>query len=215
MCQACWHAVRTLRAPCCRVCGDELPTWRDLDEVCSRCVGTPTPLDRARGAAVYDGALRHIIHAFKYEGRRSLAAPLGALLLQAGHDVLTGATCTIPVPLFPVRRLARGFNQARDLARRLPLPVVSCLWRTRHTTPQEHLGAEARRRNVHGVFCVSPLLPARIRSRVLDGQVVVLVDDVRTTGSTLEQCAAVLKAAGAREVRALTVAIAPRRQARA
>ncbi len=102
----------------------------------------------------------------------------------------------------------RGFNQAGDLARRLPLPVLSALWRVRATLPQEHLTAAARQRNVRDAFRIAPWLTTRTRQRLIEGHAVVLIDDVRTTGATLDQCALALKAAGAREVRALTVAIA-------
>jgi predicted amidophosphoribosyltransferase len=120
----------------------------------------------------------------------------------------------VPVPLHPWRRLSRGFNQARDLAAQLPLEVAPVLWRVRATKPQEHLTAAARRRNVHGVFAVSPLLTSRQRTRLLEDRVVVLIDDVRTTGATLDQCASALKAAGVREVRAITIAIARPREPR-
>ncbi|MEQ1731297.1 MAG: phosphoribosyltransferase family protein [Vicinamibacterales bacterium] len=129
-------------------------------------------------------------------------------MLAAGHDLLDDAACTIPVPLHPIRRVTRGFNQARLLARRLPLPVMPALWRIRATQPQESLSAAARQRNVRGAFRLSALLSARTRARFVEGRIVVLIDDVRTTGATLEHCAAVLKDAGAREVRALTVAVA-------
>jgi predicted amidophosphoribosyltransferase len=101
--------------------------------------------------------------------------------------------------------MRRGFNQADDLAQRLDLPVVHALWRPRPTAPQTGLHAAARRRNVRDAFALSPLLVGMARKRLLDARIV-LVDDVRTTGATLDACAAVLKAAGAREVRALTVA---------
>ena len=131
----------------------------------------------------------------------------------AGSDVLPGTACAVPVPLHPWRRLQRGFNQAADLAAALDLPVVHALWRARATCPQAGLSARARRRNVAGAFRLSPLLRAHTRDTLLRDRVVLLVDDVRTTGATLNACAAVLKAAGAREVRALTVARAapPRR----
>ncbi|MEQ1758789.1 MAG: ComF family protein [Vicinamibacterales bacterium] len=174
----------------------------------------PHAVDLTRAAAVYHGPLRRIIHAYKYEGRRSLARPLGDLLQAAGGDLLRDASCVVPVPLHPLRRVSRGFNQARELALTLPLPTVTALWRVRATQPQEHLTAAARHHNVRGAFRVSPLLGHRVHERLIRNQVVVLVDDVRTTGATLNQCARVLKDAGAREVRALTVALArPHRSA--
>ena len=162
--------------------------------------------DARRANGNYDGALRHIIHAFKYEGRRSLARPLGAILKSSGADQLRDARCVVPVPLYPWRRLRRGFNQAADLARQLDLPVVHALWRTRSTLAQTGLTASARRRNVHRAFRLSPFLSRRRRAAFIDDAIVVLVDDVMTTGATLTACAGVLHDAGAREVRLLTVA---------
>jgi ComF family protein len=211
VCASCWDAVRRLRPPLCSRCGDELVSWRhsaDGASRCQRCRRLALALDTGRAAADYDGAIRRVIHAFKYQGRRSLATPLGAMLRAAGADMLADASCTIPVPLHPLRRLARGFNQAADLARTLPVPCIHALRRTRRTAPQEQLTAAARQRNVRNAFGVSPLLRSRTRAQFIAGQVVVLVDDVRTTGATLEHCARALKNAGAREVRALTVAIA-------
>jgi ComF family protein len=124
----------------------------------------------------------------------------------AGHDVLDGIDCIVPVPLHPWRRMRRGFNQAADLARTLGPPVRSLLWRRRATVPQADLPAAERRRNVAGAFRLSPLPASRSRDAVR-GQVVLLVDDVRTTGATLHACAEVLAAAGAHEVRALTAAV--------
>jgi ComF family protein len=162
----------------------------------------PPAFDCARAAGDYDGSLRTIVHAFKYDDRRSLADPLAALMRAAGSLLLQDADCVVPVPLHPWRRLRRGFNQANALAQRLQLPVVHALWRTRPTPPQAGLGGAARRRNVRHAFRLSPFLR---RARLVDA-CIVLVDDVRTTGATLDACARVLKEAGAREVRALTVA---------
>lgn len=154
----------------------------------------------------YDGALRDIIHAFKYEGRRSLARPLGAMLRDAGADALRGASCVVPVPLHPWKRLRRGFNQAADLSQHLGPPVVHALWRARVTLSQAGLTATGRQRNVRGAFRVSPWLSRATRERLVADRVVVLIDDVKTTGATLEACAEVLKGAGVREVRTLTLA---------
>ena len=187
-----------------------LPSWRVLDPpraMCPACRRRPPgAVEAARSAGEYDGALRQIIHAFKYEARRSLAPPLGELLREAGGDLLREASCVVPVPLHPWRRLHRGFNQAADLAAALPIPVVHALWRRRMTAPQTGLPAGARRRNVRGAFCLSPLLRRRVMQTMIADRIVVLVDDVRTTGATLDACAHVLRNAGAKEVRALTVA---------
>ena len=154
----------------------------------------------------YDGALRDIIHAFKYEGRRSLARPLGAMLRESGVDVLRDAACVVPVPLHPWKRLRRGFNQAADLSHQVGLPVVHALWRVRVTMSQAGLTAAGRQRNVRGAFRVSPWLSRTKRERFIDDRVVVLIDDVRTTGATLDACTEVLMDAGACEVRTLTLA---------
>jgi ComF family protein len=119
-----------------------------------------------------------------------------------GAAVLNDADFIVPVPLHPWRRLRRGFNQADALASRLGPPVVRALWRTAATLPQAGLRPAQRRRNVRDAFRISPLVP---RSRLQDA-CIVLVDDVRTTGATLDACARTLTEAGAREVRALTTA---------
>ena len=187
-----------------------LPSWRVLDPSRAMCPACrrrpPSAVEVARSAGDYDGALRHIIHAFNYDARRSLASPLGELLREAGGDLMKEASCAVPVPLHPWRRLYRGFNQAADLAAALPLPVVHALWRRRMTAPQTGLSAGGRRRNVRGAFRLSPLLRRRVIQTMIADHIVVLVDDVRTTGATLDACAHVLKDAGAKEVRALTVA---------
>jgi ComF family protein len=205
VCDACWSAVGPLLPPLCEACGDPLPSWRVLtadDSRCTRCRRLPPAFDCARAAGDYDGPLREIIHAFKYDGRRSLATPLAALMRTHGAALLEDAGFVVPVPLHPWRRLRRGFNQADALARGLGPPVVHALWRTQATMPQSGLRPAQRRRNVRAAFRLSPLVA---RTRLHEASVV-LVDDVRTTGATLDACARVLKEAGAREVRALTVA---------
>jgi ComF family protein len=144
--------------------------------------------------------LRAIVHALKYEGRRSLARPLGRLMRERGADMLDGASCAVPVPLHASRRRHRGFNQAADLARHLGLPVVGALRRDRATEAQAGLPAGRRHRNVQGAFA------ATRAARALHSHTVVLVDDVSTTGATLDACARALKDAGVSEVRALTAA---------
>jgi ComF family protein len=209
VCASCWSGVTPLIPPLCRTCGDPLASWRIIStalEKCPRCRRGGYVFSAARAAGDYEGTLRDILHAFKYDSRRSLARPLGAMLRTAGADLLAGAHCVVPVPLHPWRRLGRGFNQAAALALQVGLPMRCALWRTRATAPQTGLQAAARRRNVSRAFTLSPFATRESRQSWLAGRVVVLVDDVRTTGATLNACAGVLLEAGAREVRALTVA---------
>jgi len=201
VCLACWHAVPLLAGPLCDRCGDPLP-FRPLDGSvprCTRCL-VPGPIRRARAAGIYDGSLKAIIHAFKYDGRRSIARPLAALMRSRGNDLIARAAAAVPVPLHPSRRRHRGFNQADDLARHLGLRVVPALRRIRATATQADLPAARRQANVRGAF---ELTRAGIALR---GEVVLLVDDVSTTGSTLDACGRALSEGGVAEVRALTAA---------
>jgi len=153
----------------------------------------------SRAIGEYDGPLRAIIHALKYGQRRSLAHPLARLLTVHGEAALAGAHLAVPVPLHRSRKRARGFNQAAEIARHLSIPSRNALKRTRATVSQTDLPAHQRQANVRGAFAL------RAREDVKD-LVIVLVDDVSTTGATLDACARVLLESGAREIRALTAA---------
>jgi ComF family protein len=146
--------------------------------------------------------MKEIIHALKYERRRSIAQPLGELMRITGARVLRGAELVVPVPLHPRRQYQRGFNQADDLARHLGLPVMPLLKRIVHTHSQIELPKDQRRANVKDAFAFCPVPDSRLP---VPG-VVVLVDDVATTGATLDACAMVLKRSGVKEVRAITAA---------
>jgi ComF family protein len=200
--------LSALVAPPCAVCSRLLDAPLD-GAVCHFCWNAVTPsrtlplllghtISSACAIGDYEGALRDIIHALKYDGRRSIASPLSALMARHGRPVLEGADLVVPVPLHPRRQRERGFNQADVLARGLGLPVARALRRTRITASQVELPAHERRLNVLGAFALTAPLT--------QGPIVVMVDDVTTTGATLEACAKVLLGGGAREVRALTAA---------
>ena len=199
ICGQCWSTARLLTPPLCERCG--YPVGGS-----GACVGCRElrVVDRARALGAYEGALRDILQALKYASRRSAAPALAALLRTRYGDILEGADATVPVPLHRRREWARGFNQAELIARSLGVPVRHVLRRRQHTPPQAGLTADERRRNVVQAF--TPSIRARVQPTLVRGAVLVLVDDVSTTGATLDACARVLKDAGAREVRALVVA---------
>lgn len=217
ICEHCWAAIRRITPPICDSCGDPLPSWRAISceaTRCARCRRAPRSVDRGRAIGEYDGALRQIIHAFKYDERRSIAVHLGRLMRESASDILHDVDYAVPVPLHPRRERARGFNQAAELARALELPVCAALVRVRHTTPQVDLPAAKRHANVRDAFRLAqrwPFLRSSSTLPNLSNTIVLLVDDVSTTGATLEACARVLKDAGVREVRALTGARVVRR----
>jgi ComF family protein len=203
LCEECWATLPRHRRPLC-ACG--LPLAVDDAPSCGRCRRGLNPAARGASLGPYEGSLRAVLHELKYRGRRRVAGRLAEEMLAspAVRRLLGADAVLVPVPLHPRRRRERGFNQsellAAELARRTGLRVApGALVRRRDTSPQAGLTAAARRANVEGAFAV------RQRAKV-SGRPVVLVDDVFTTGATARGCARLLRAAGAADVRVLTVA---------
>ena len=144
VCPACWAAIVPITPPCCRTCGDPLPTWRarSVEEtLCPRCRRSQPLVSLARAIGPYEGSLRAIVHALKYDGRPTIARHLAARMREAGAGVLAGADLVVAVPLHRSRERARGFNQAREIGRHLGLPIADALTRTRRTPSQADLPA--------------------------------------------------------------------------
>lgn len=197
-------------APACASCGAvlEAPASGPICEACWSSIPSVPHVWRAadgridvHAAAAYDGTLRNIIHAWKFERRQSLARPLARLVRDRCAGAIAGADIAVPVPMTPWRKWRRGFNQAEDLAARLGVPRVRALARWRPRPAQATLPSARRRVNLE----TSVFVP-RWRTAAVRGRIVLLVDDVVTTGATIEACAAALGEAGAVEVRAVTVA---------
>jgi ComF family protein len=176
------------------------------DPLCGSCRLRPPVFAYARAAAHYEEIVREAVHAFKFGGRRALAAPLGDLLVEAlvGRLPMGLPDLLLPVPLHPRRERERGFNQALLLARRVGRawgrPVRGdVLVRAVATPSQTALDAPARRANVRGAFRLR-------RPELIAGRHVVVVDDVLTTGATLSECARCLRQGGAATIGVLTVA---------
>jgi ComF family protein len=168
--------------------------------------GLPMLIAQLEWCAPFSGPVRAALHGLKYAGERRLTEPLAAAVAARWRAAGAGGELLVPVPVHAERARRRGYDQAVlltvEISRRLPMPWLPALERTRNTSPQFDLGRRARRANVAGAFAVrGPREAAAVRDRW-----VVLVDDVVTTGSTLTSCSEALYAAGATAVSAVTVA---------
>jgi ComF family protein len=207
LCASCWSEVSFIRPPLCDVLGIPLPFDTGERTVSAAAAARQPPYDHARAVAHFSGAMRTLVHQFKYADRHDARALFGRWLAESGRELLPGADLIVPVPLARLRLLTRRFNQAailaQELSRRTGLPVAPhVLRRTRATPSQVGLTQDQRRRNVAGAFEV----PKNRRAAVA-GRRVLLVDDVITTGATVEACARALKRAGAASVDVLVLAM--------
>ena len=202
ICPECAGQIEWVASPLCTCCGVVFASRDGADRVCGDCQTEPLPFTRARAAAIYEGPVAKAITNFKF-GRRMAYLPVMQHWLRRPLclELVAAADLLAPVPLHPKRLKHRGFNQSLLLARTFPeVPVErEAVVRTRHTVPQVGLKARERRDNVMGAFAVPD--PALVK-----GKNVLLVDDLFTTGSTVQECAKVLRKAGARQVEVLTVA---------
>jgi ComF family protein len=193
----------------CAVCHAPFVNDWPLDEkgVCTACRSGLRGFDRAASFGMYEGALRGLIHLFKYSGMKPLARPL-ASYLERTISVDEAYDAVVAVPLYWRKRWSRGFNQAellaRHVAKRRGIPLLSALRRKRATATQAGLASAGRRRNVAGAFVLKP-------NQNLAGKKILLIDDVMTTGATASACASVLKRGGAKSVSLLTLARVDRR----
>jgi len=205
ICPACRDSLPLVAAPLCPVCGIPFAGTGD-NHRCGACLTHPPHFDLARAPFLYEGAIRELIHTFKYNRQTHLRAPLARLTLErlGGFLAEQQPHLIVPVPLHRSRLRQRGFNQAvllgQVLSRQLALPIrPDVLIRNRRTEPQIELASAERRQNVKGAFSVS-------RPDSVTGKRILLLDDVMTTGSTMGECAKELKKAGAELVIAATIA---------
>ncbi len=206
VCESCWMGVRFIRAPFCERCG--LPYEGEITTAfeCGNCNGVELHFTQARSAVVSKGVVREAIHKFKYNHALWVEPFLSDLFVREAVPVLKLGKWDflIPVPLHSARLREREYNQAERLAR--TLSVVSgiplnekLLLRVKSTETQTHLTREHRSENMKHAFAIA-------KDATLEGLRLVVVDDVFTTGATTNQCAAVLRKAGADEVCVWTLA---------
>lgn len=205
LCAACWRRLEFITPPLCERLGTPLP-YDSGSRISPEALAQPPAYSRARAAVMFGEVARDLVHALKYADRIELAAPLGGLMARAGAELLTEADALVPVPLHPLRLWRRRFNQSAALAmaigRDTGVPVrTGWLERRRATIPQVGLDRAARAANVAGAFVVPEETVGEVRDRRI-----VVVDDVLTTGATLDACVKALSRAGAAEVDVLVFA---------
>ena len=205
LCLECAGKLKAIKPPWCARCGLSLPISETLQLNCLSCYHYPPHWDALRSVFVYQEPLRHLIHRWKFNDRPEISELFGEamefFIHEHWHD--PNWQILIPVPLHPIRFRERDYNQAllltQVLSNKLNIPLSSdALRRIRHTLPQSNLSRSARNQNLRGAFQVNDTL--------IQGRRILLVDDLYTTGATLNQCALALKREGADRVDGLTLA---------
>jgi ComF family protein len=215
VCSACIDSIQSFDLVRCDICGEAVNSFQNNEEqvLCGMCRRARPRFLRAYAYGSYDGALRGLIHLLKYQQVKPAAEPLGKLLansLNEFHADGTKSVFVVPVPLSRAKERQRGFNQAEMLSRaamkhlsrgsfpRFELHAGN-LQRVRSTVSQTGLTSHQRRKNVRGAFALR-------RPQLVQGRSVLLIDDVYTTGTTLNECARVLRSVGAEKIWVATVA---------
>ncbi len=206
LCPECWRKLTWLGAPCCACCGQPFPFDAGAESLCGACLQKRPAYDRARAVFRYDDESRDLVIGLKHADRTETVPALAGWMSRVGGGLLESTELIVPVPLHWTRLATRRFNQAALLAhaigRTAGLPVLpQALLRRRATRSQGHLGRLARFRNVKGAIVV-----AERHATVVTNRRILLIDDVITTGATVESAAKALISAGARQVDVLALA---------
>lgn len=205
LCAECFRNINFITEPVCQHCGTPLPDSVSRGILCPSCLTVRDPFRFCRSAVLYDDFSKKLILDFKFSDHLENKILLSRWLYQAGKDIFANGTdLIIPVPLHYTRLIKRKYNQSAILADELSklssIPVdYKTLKKLKHTRPQVSCNGKERMINIRHAFEVT-------KNEDIKNKRVVLIDDVYTTGSTLKECAKVLKRAGAKSVDALTVA---------
>lgn len=203
LCDRCAPKIPLFDAPICPRCGRPEDTRR----LCAACRVTPLHVSPIRAAFLFKGEIRDVIHALKYRGAQDILNPLAERIAESWRYHNMQSDVLVPVPLHAKRKAKRGYNQAvlvaKVVGRQVGLPVVTeALLRVRDTASQTRLNRDERKQNVDAAFECVTCAPFNAKR-------VTLIDDVATTGATLDACATALLACGAQSVNAFTLARAP------
>jgi len=205
LCIQCWRRLHFISPPFCKMCAYPLDVGDTDLPLCGRCCENPLDLEDARAAVVYSTLSKSLIMRYKHGDALDLLPLFIKWLQQAGQDLIQMADLLAPIPLHPWRLLQRGYNQAALLSNALSkvtgIPTYpNLLKRLYPTKSQGHLSPQARIQNLKGVFAIS----LKYQNLICD-QHILLIDDVMTSGATLNECAKLLKKYGAKTVSGLVI----------
>lgn len=208
ICSSCWSKIELIKEPYCKKCGISLYSY-GTSEICGKCTNDKNHFSIARSIGIYDGTLREAIHLFKYKGKVSLANHFSELIRKQikkddfKNNLFEGVNYILAVPLHKKKLRKREYNQSLILANIISKYtgiklLKNCLIRVRTTLPQSQLPREQRFNNVKGVFDV-------VNKELIKNKIVILIDDVFTTGATINECSKILLKSGAKKARVLTL----------
>ena len=209
VCAACWQQIRFIEKPFCTVLGSPFAYELGEGALSAQAIANPPVFDRARSAVLYDDVARKLVQGLKFSDRAELAPWMAKWMVRSSDGMLEENAIVLPVPLHRMRLFGRRYNQSAELARHVARETrltyaPELLQRVRSTKQQVGLGIKERIRNVQGAFRV----PAREAIQV-KGRAIVLIDDVYTTGATLQACSRALRRKGAKTISCLTFARVP------
>ncbi|GBE41463.1 MAG TPA: ComF family protein [Nitrospirae bacterium] len=190
ICTVCWNSIQPYEGPRCNRCG--LPLNSDSSIICGECIKDEPAYRSVRTFGLYKGPLKKAINLLKYHNMKRLSKPLSEIILRME---IPQVDAVIPVPLYKDRLRQREFNQSALLAKFTARKsgaslIVDCLVKVKDTMPQVGLSSRDRRKNLRNAFGVE-------NKELIEGKVILLLDDVITTGATVRECSRVLKKAGA------------------
>ena len=203
LCADCFKQLNFITKPYCQKCGHPFEFDIKGDMICASCLKQMPIYNRARSVFVYDEGSKKLILPFKHADRTDLTHIISQFLLKDYRDLISEADAIVPVPLHITRLFLRHYNQSALLANRLAHMTHRCylpnvLKRVRATPSQGHLSAKQRQKNIQNAFRVS-------KPNLIQGQKILLIDDVMTTGATVSECTKILLKSGAERVDILTV----------
>lgn len=207
LCSDCWSKIRWISEQKCRICSQPFTVEIDsVDSVCAQCLSKPPNFDKAVSVFVYDDFSKKIVLKFKHSDATYLAEILSKLMFRSAILEIESSDLIIPVPIHFMKRLKQKYNQSELLAQKISkISGVKCepriLKKIKQTSPQEGLSGIQRRKNVIGSFGIDDTYKYLLKDKRI-----LLIDDVFTTGSTVDECSKILKKHTAKEVIVLTLA---------